>query len=169
MPKRYTLVDAEALDRGDPLKAVRQRFALPEGVIYLDGNSLGALPAAVKARVADVVAQEWGVDLIRGWNTHDWIDLPARVGAKIGRLIGASPGTVVVTDSTSINLFKALAVAAELRRDRGVILTEFGNFPTDGYMAQSVAHLFNRELRVAEPKDLMAALRSDVAVLTLTE
>ncbi len=169
MPKRYTLVDAEALDRADPLKAVRQRFALPEGVIYLDGNSLGALPVAVKGRVADVVAHEWGVDLIRGWNTHDWIDLPARVGAKIGRLIGASPGTVVVTDSTSINLFKALAVAVELRRDRGVILTELGNFPTDGYMAQSVVELFNRELRVAEPKDLMAALRSDVAVLTLTE
>ncbi len=83
-------------------------FDLPDGIIYLDGNSLGALPRAVKARVDDVVATQWGEGLIRSWNTHDWIDLPARVGERIARLIGAAPGTVMVADSTSVNLFKAL-------------------------------------------------------------
>ena len=91
MPRRFTLHDAEALDRDDPLKAVRARFALPEGVIYLDGNSLGALPYAVLDRVDEVVSRQWGSDLIRSWNVHDWIDLPARVGAKIAPLIGAKP------------------------------------------------------------------------------
>src|SRR5687768_8151240 len=169
MSKRYTLPDAEALDRDDPLKAVRQLFALPQGVIYLDGNSLGALPHAVKARVADVVATQWGEGLIRSWNTYDWIDLPSRVGAKIGKLIGAAPGTVVVADSTSINLFKALAVALDKRRQRNVVLTERGNFPTDAYIAEGVTKLLDRELRAVGTADLMSALHPDVAVLYLTE
>jgi kynureninase len=169
MSKRFTLIDAEALDRNDPLKAVRQHFALPDGVIYLDGNSLGALPHAVKARLAEVVATEWGDGLIRSWNTYDWIDLPARVGAKIGGLIGAGPGTVVIADSTSINLFKALSVALDKRRERSVVLTERGNFPTDAYIAQGVTGLLNRELRAVDTADLMSALHPDVAVLYLTE
>jgi kynureninase len=169
MSNRFTLIDAEALDRNDPLKAVRQHFALPDGVIYLDGNSLGALPHAVKARLAEVVATEWGDGLIRSWNTYDWIDLPARVGAKIGGLIGAAPGTVVVADSTSINLFKALSVALDKRRERSVVLTERGNFPTDAYIAQGVTGLLNRELRAVDTADLMSALHPDVAVLYLTE
>src|SRR5688572_31997498 len=121
MSRRYTLPDAEALDRDDPLKAVRQLFALPQGVIYLDGNSLGALPKAVKARVADVVSTQWGEGLIRSWNTHDWIDLPSGLGDKIARLIGAPERTVTVADSTSINLVKALSMALYLRPDRRVI------------------------------------------------
>ncbi len=169
MPRRFTLPDAEALDRDDPLKAVRGRFALPEGVIYLDGNSLGALPYAVLDRVDEVVARQWGGDLIRSWNIHDWIDLPARVGAKIAPLIGAAPGTVVVTDSTSVNLFKVLAVALTKRRERSVVLTERGNFPTDMYIADGVARLMNAELRAMATTDLMAALDPHVAVLLLTE
>jgi kynureninase len=166
---RITLADAEALDRADPLAPLRERFALPEAVIYLDGNSLGALPIAVAARVAEVVATQWGEGLIRSWNTHDWIDLPARTGAKIGRLIGAAEGTVVVADSTSINLFKALAAALRLRPGRKVILSQRGNFPTDSYIAAGVADLFGCELRLVEPRDIAAGLGPDVAVLTLTE
>jgi kynureninase len=169
MPKRYTLPDADALDREDRLGAMRQHFELPEGIIYLDGNSLGALPKAVRTRLADVVATEWGEGLIRSWNTYDWIDLPARVGEKIGRLIGAAPGTVVVADSTSINLFKILSAALDKRRERGVVLTESGNFPTDLYIADGVTKRLGRELRAVEATELMGALRPDVAVLLLTE
>jgi kynureninase len=169
MPKRYTLPDAEALDRDDPLRAMRQHFELPEGIIYLDGNSLGALPKAVKARLADVVATQWGEGLIRSWNTYDWIDLPARVGEKIGRLIGAAPGTVVAADSTSINLFKVLSAALDKRRERNAVLTERGNFPTDLYIADGVTKLLGRELRAVEGTELMTALSPDVAVLLLTE
>lgn len=169
MPQPPTLADAEALDRDDPLAPLRERFVLPDGVIYLDGNSLGALPKAVKARLDEVVSVQWGEGLIRSWNQHDWIDLPARVGERIARLIGAAPGTVVVADSTSVNLFKALSVALGLRPDRKVILSERGNFPTDAYIAQSVAELFGRELRLVEASELAQALDGDVAVLALTE
>jgi kynureninase len=169
MPKRYLLADAEALDRADPLSAMRSRFALPENVIYLDGNSLGALPKAVEARIADVVAQQWGRDLIGSWNAHDWIDLPARVGDKIAMLVGAAPGTVVCTDSTSINLFKVLSVALRLRPGRKHLVTERGNFPTDGYIAAGVAEVFGRQLQFVEPDWLAGALNEDVAALLLTE
>src|SRR5262245_55876725 len=104
-----TRADLEALDRADPLAPFRAHFQLPPGIVYLDGNSLGALPAATTRRVADVVGHEWGKGLIRSWNTHHWIDLPQRVGDKIARLIGAKPGEVVVADSTSVNLFKLIA------------------------------------------------------------
>jgi kynureninase len=103
------LAFCEALDAGDPLAGFRERFALPDGVIYLDGNSLGALPKATLDRVTQVVGEEWGGSLIRGWTAHHWIDLPRRVGDKIGRLIGAQPGEVLVADSTSVNLFKLMA------------------------------------------------------------
>jgi len=168
---RHTLADIQFLDRNDPLAPFRDRFSLPEGVIYLDGNSLGALPRGVKARMDEVVATQWGEGLIRSWNTHDWIDLPSRVGDRIAGLIGARSGTVTVADSTSINLFKALTAAVHLRSDRRVILSEKGNFPTDAYIASGIADLLGQghELRLVEPDEIAGALTSDVAVLMLTE
>jgi kynureninase len=168
---RYSLDDIQALDRNDPLACFRDRFSLPEGVIYLDGNSLGALPRGVKARMDEVVASQWGEGLIRSWNTHDWIDLPSRVGDRIAELIGAPSGTVTVADSTSINLFKVLSAAVHLRSDRRVILSEKGNFPTDAYIAAGLADLLGQghELRLVEAHELAAALGADVAVLMLTE
>ena len=159
-----------ALDAADPLAAFRNRFTLPPGVIYMDGNSLGALPNATPARVAEVVATEWGQGLIGSWNHHGWIDLASRVGEKIGRLIGAPAGCTVVADSTSLNVFKALAAALELRPGRRVILSQRGNFQTDLYMAQGlIRHLGGRhELRLVEPEEIPAALDDTVAVLLLT-
>ena len=163
--------DLAALDRDDPLAPLRARFRLPEGIIYLDGNSLGALPADVPAHVAAVTETQWGEGLIRSWNNHDWIDLPARVGNRIAPLIGAAAGTVVAADSTSVNLFKVLVAALRLRPGRRVILTEAGNFPTDAYMADSVARLLaeEHEVRAVPASALPAALTADVAVLLLTE
>jgi kynureninase len=160
-----TLDDALALDRADPLARYRDQFELPDGVIYLDGNSLGALPKSARARVAKTVAEEWGRDLITSWNVHDWIDLPRRVGDKIGRLIGAEPGTVVAADSTSINLFKLLSVAVAMRPGRKNIVTEAGNFPTDVYMAESVAGISRRELLSRH----RWSFDEDVAVVLATE
>ena len=116
----------------------------PEGVIYLDGNSLGVLPAHVPDRMQQVIRSEWGESLIRGWNDHDWIDLPQRVGDRIARLIGAAPGTVVAADSTSINVFKVLAAALALRPERKVILSDNGNFPTDLYVASGLKNLLDK-------------------------
>src|ERR1700683_3324678 len=114
--------DLAALDAADTLAPFRDRFVLPEGVLYLDGNSLGPVPKATPARVAEVVARESGESLIRAWTEHGWIDLPLRVGEKIGRLIGAAPGSTVAADSTSVNLFKLLAAALHARPGRPVIL-----------------------------------------------
>ncbi len=158
-------------DDADPLAGLRERFSLPQGTIYLDGNSLGALPRAVPERMARVVAEEWGRDLITSWNRHDWIDLPRRVGDRIAPLIGAAPGTVIVADSTSVNIFKLLAVALGRRPGRKVVVTETGNFPTDVYMAGGIARLMGegREVRLADAAGLAAAIRDDVAVVLLTE
>lgn len=165
------LNDAEALDRTDPLARHRAAFALPEGVIYLDGNSLGALPKGVIERTARVVGEEWGRDLITSWNKHDWIDLPRRVGDRIAPLIGAVPGTVIAADSTSINIFKLLAVALGQRPGRRIILTEEGNFPTDVYMAKGIASLLRQghEVRAVPAAGLADALDGDVAVALVTE
>ncbi len=162
--------DLEALDRNDPLRPFRARFALPEGVIYLDGNSLGALPRATPARIAQVVEREWGGDLIRSWNAHGWIDMQNRVGAKIGRVIGAGDGETIVTDSTSINVFKALSAALQLNPERRVILSERANFPTDVYMAEGlIAQLGGKHtLRLAVAEDVPAAIDGDVACVLLT-
>lgn len=159
------------LDSGDVLAAKRKSFDLPEGVIYLDGNSLGVLPAHVPARMAEVIKDQWGKSLVRGWNDHDWIDLPQRVGARIGRLIGAAPGTVVAGDSTSINVFKVLSAALAMRPDRKVILSDNGNFPTDLYVASGLARLLDagHELRIVDPEQVEAALGDDIAVMMITE
>jgi kynureninase len=159
----------ESLDTGDPLAACRTWFTLPPGVIYLDGNSLGALPAATPGRVAGVV-EDWGRDLIGGWNRHDWIGWPRRMGDRIARVIGGQPGEVIVADSTSVNVFKLLAAALDLNRGRRVILSESGNFPTDLHIAQGLRRLLadTVELRMVEAAALPDALDDDVAVLMLT-
>lgn len=168
---RHTLAEIQFLDRNNPLAPYRDRFSLPDGVIYLDGNSLGALPRGLKARMDEVVSSQWGEGLIRSWNTHDWIDLPGRVGDRIARLVGAGTGTITVADSTSVNLFKALGAALRLRPGRRIILSEAGNFPTDAYVAAGITELMGQghELRLVAADDLAAALTADVAVLMVTE
>ena len=163
-----TLDEARALDAADPLRAYRQRFDLPEGVIYLDGNSLGALPKDTPARLEQVVRGEWGDGLIRSWNDAGWITLPQRVGAKIAPLIGAEPDEVIVCDSVSVNLFKLIGAALNMRPGRKVILSEPGNFPTDLYMIAGLEAQGLAERRLAAPDDLEAALDEDVALLMLT-
>jgi kynureninase len=160
--------EAAALDRADELAAFRERFVLPDGVIYLDGNSLGPLPKATPARIAQVMEREWGQSLIRSWTDHGWIDLQFRIGEKIGRLIGAAPGTTVVADSTSVNLYKLLAAALERRPGRKVILTEEGNFPTDLYIAQGLTALLQGGHKIRAVTDIASALDDTIAVLMLT-
>ena len=171
----FTREHCVALDRDDPLAALRAQFALPEGVIYLDGNSLGARPRAAAARAAEVVSAEWGDGLIRSWNSAGWFDLPRRLGNKLAPLIGAGPDEVVVTDTTSINLFKVLAAALRVQQQRAparkVIVSEASNFPTDLYIAQGLADLLQRgySLRLVDhPHELDAAIDGDCAVLMLT-
>ncbi len=165
--------DCVALDAQDPLASHRSQFALPEGVIYLDGNSLGALPRATRTRVQEVVATEWGDGLIRSWNAASWIDLPRRVGARIARLIGAESHEVICADSTSINLFKVLATALRLQtssRERKVIVSERTNFPTDLYVAQGLVDLLGQghSLQLVEFDEVAAAIDERTAVVMLT-
>ena len=159
----------EAMDAGDPLAGCREWFALPDGVIYLDGNSLGAMPRTTPARVTRVL-EAWQRDLIGSWNRHDWIGWPKRVGDRIARLIGARAGEVIVADSTSVNLFKLLAAALQCNPGRRVILTERDNFPTDLHVAQGLVRLLGDagELRAVDAPELPGALGDDVAVLMLT-
>jgi len=169
-----TRTECQALDDHDPLRALRAQFDLPEGVNYLDGNSLGVLPRATAARVAEVVQGEWGQGLIRSWNSAGWIHLPQRVGDKIGRLVGAAPGELVVADSTSVNLFKVLSAAAAIAQadapGRTVILSERSNFPTDLYIAQSVAAQHGMRLELVTIDEVAGRLQQgDVAVLMLTQ
>lgn len=168
-----TLEDCRALDRADPLHALRDLFVLPEGITYLDGNSLGALPRATAARVAAAVEREWGEGLIRSWNTAGWFELPRTLGDRIGTWIGAGAGETVATDTTSINLYKvlsaALRIAAQDQPGRRVVLSERSNFPTDLYIAQSLCEERGLRLQLVEADEIEAALRSgEVAVLMLT-
>ncbi len=162
--------DAAALDAADPLASFRDRFVLPEGLVYLDGNSLGALPKGAAERMVEVVSREWGAGLIRSWNDAGWIDLPRRVGDKIARLVGGEPGEVVCTDSTSVNLWKVLAAALSLRPERRTVLSEEGNFPTDLYVAEGLARLLGQghRLRLVPKGELLTSLDADVAALLLT-
>ncbi len=159
-----------ALDARDPLARFRDRFLLPSGLIYLDGNSLGPPLLRSAQRTADVVEREWAADLVRSWTQHGWIDLPDRVAAAIAPLIGAAADEVAVADSTSVNLFKLLAAALRLRPGRPVILSERSNFPTDLYMAQGLVDLLDdrASLRLVDRGELADALGPDVAVLMLT-
>ncbi len=166
-----TLDDCRALDAADPLAGNRALFALPDGIVYLDGNSLGALPKATPSRIGDAIANQWGRDLITAWNRHDWIGAPARAAAKIASLIGANPREVMVCDSTSLNLFKLLASALALRPGRRVLLSDSGNFPTDLYVAQGIALLLGGKhaLRVVAPEEVEQSIDGDTAILMLTE
>ena len=165
-----TREDCAALDAGDPLAPFRARFALPESVIYLDGNSLGALPRAAIERARDVIGEEWGEGLIRSWNDADWMDLPFKAGDKIARLIGAGEGEVVASDSTSVNLFKLLAAAFAMRPERRVLVTEIDNFPTDNYVAEGVGDFLGDrvERRLVPAEDIIDAIDGDTAVVSLT-
>lgn len=158
------LTEARDLDAADPLARFRDRFDLPDGVIYLDGNSLGALPRATRERLARVVDAEWGRDLIRSWNTADWIGMPQRVGGKIAPLIGARPHEVIACDSVSVNLAKLIGAALKMRPGRTVVLSEPGNFPTDLYMVQGSP----AEQRLAARDAITDALDESVALLMLT-
>ncbi|WP_037307939.1 kynureninase [Ruegeria halocynthiae] len=151
--------------------ATKAMFDLPKGVIYLDGNSLGPLPRAAGARVKDMMEQEWGQMLITGWNKAGWMGLPTGLGDRIGRLIGAAPGTVVTGDTLSIKVYQAVASALELRPDRKVVLSDSGNFPSDLYMVDGLLRSLGSdyELRVVAPEDVAAHITDDVAVLMLTE
>ncbi|WP_086737306.1 kynureninase [Erythrobacter colymbi] len=159
---------AADFDAADPLASYRERFILPEGVIYLDGNSLGALPKATPGRVQEVVEREWGEGLIRSWNTASWFDMATRIGGKIAPLVGAQPHEVIACDSTSVNLFKLIAAALQMRPGRKVVLSEPGNFPTDLYMIAGLEAQGLAERRLAERERLAEALDGDVALLTLT-
>ena len=154
----------EARDAADPLRHVRDRFALLDYLTYLDGNSLGALPKATADAVAKTVSEDWGNGLIRSWNHAGWIDAPARIGAKIAPLIGAHPHEVIAADSTSVNLFKLLTAALQARP--GKIVTEPGNFPTDLYIAQGAANLLGRPLVTTD--DVLGDIDDDTAVVLLT-
>ena len=174
MPVALTRADCIDLDARDPLAPHRRAFALPEGVIYLDGNSLGALPAATHARLREVIEREWGRGLIGSWNAAGWIDAPRQVGAKIARLIGAASDEVICADSTSVNLFKVLSAALRLQHataaDRDVILSERGNFPTDLYIAQSIAEMSGGRHRLVTvaADDIAYHIDDGTAVLLLT-
>ena len=160
---------AAKLDADDPVAQVRDRFLLPEGVVYLDGNSLGALPAAVPEAVRDAVERQWGRDLITSWNANDWWDAPRRVGARLAQLVGAQPDEVLVADSTSANLFKALVAAARLLPGRDTMVIEPGNFPADLYIAESVSELLGLRLVRVEPGSIGAVLDDDVAVVSFSQ
>ncbi len=163
--------DIVALDKADVLASKRDEFDLPANTIYLDGNSLGALPKAVKTRVAQVVSEQWGSHLIRSWNDHQWIDLPTQVGEKIAPIIGAEKGQVICCDSISINLFKLLSSALMLNTGRSKVLSTQDNFPTDLYMVQGLSDLLGTDLcqlKLVEEQYIEQNLTDDIAVLLLT-
>ncbi|MEO6225093.1 MAG: kynureninase [Sphingomicrobium sp.] len=154
-------------DSADPLAFARDRFRLPQGAIYLDGNSLGAMPRAATEALGRT-ADEWAEDLIGSWNTHCWIDAPVRVAARLAPIVGARPSELVIADSTSVSLFKLLAAAARARPGRRTILSQAGNFPTDLYVAQGLCDMLGMTLQTVPAEDVAGAIGSDTAVVTLT-
>lgn len=167
-----TLQDCQQRDAADPLRSLRDLFSIAPGVIYLDGNSLGAMPKAAAARAAEVVTQEWGRDLIKSWNTAGWFALPQRLGNQIAPLIGAGPDQVVATDTTSINLYKVLSAAMAITKQdaptRRVLVSERSNFPTDLYIAEGLCKAQGFTLKLVEPHEIAESLTSDLAILMLT-
>lgn len=159
------------MDAADPLSGFRSEFHIRDGLIYLDGNSLGVLPKRTVARMQRAVTEEWGEGLITSWLGADWVNSPTRIGDKIGQIIGAQPGEVIAGESTSINIFKALTAALSLQKGRNVLLTETTNFPTDNYMMQGLARFYGDQIECREiaPDDVLGALDEDVAVLLLTQ
>ena len=150
---------------------MKDHFHLPEGMIYLDGNSLGPLPKSTPDTVANMLTRQWGDHLIKGWNEDDWMGQPTRVGNMVGRLIGAPEGSVTMGDTLSIKVFQALSSALDLRPNRRVVLSDSGNFPTDLYMAEGLlrSRAGDYELRVVPPEDIQAAITDEVAVMMLTQ
>ena len=158
-------------DTIDPLAGKRREFVLPDNMIYLDGNSLGAMPIAAYERSRQVTEQQWGLNLIKGWNADDWIDLPTMVGEKIAPLLGAAPGQVICCDSTSVNLFKVLCSAVEMQQGRSVVVSQKDNFPADLYIAEGLSQLGQGdfcELKVFEGSGIEDQLDDTVALLMLT-
>lgn len=166
-----TRPDCEALDRADPLARKRDAFVIPEGLVYLDGNSLGMMPRHVPERLAEVAERQWGRDLVSSWNLHGWVDLPRRVGDRLARLIGAPSGSVIAGDTISVNLFKLLGAAAKISPGRRVILSDSGNFPSDLYVAQGFRDLLDDGyvLKVVAPEEVADAIDETVLVSLLTE
>jgi len=162
-----TREEAQDLDADDALGFARERFTLPDDVIYLDGNSLGALPKGAPAKLAEAQRQ-WGDDLIASWNKHGWIDWPIHIAAKLAPIIGAKPDEVLIADSTSVCLFKLLAAAVRARPGRRTILTQRRNFPTDLYVAQGLAEMLGLILKEVPPEEVLTAIDGDTAVITLT-
>jgi kynureninase len=167
-PDSITAEYCALLDQADTLAPCRARFQLPEGVLYLDGNSLGAMPRAVPLRMRQALEREWAVGLIRSWNDADWYAAPQRVGARIAQLVGAAANEVIVADSISVNLFKVLVAALRLRPGRAKILGELDNFPTDGYIAGGVAELMDAQFVALPVQQIAAALDDSVAIVSLS-
>jgi kynureninase len=167
-----TLQDCRAMDAADPLRSLRDLYVVPDGLIYLDGNSLGVMPKSVPDRIARAVNEEWAQGLIRSWNAAGWYEMPQRLGDKIATLVGARAGEVVATDTTSINVYKvlsaALTIAGAKDASRRVIVSERSNFPTDLYIAQALCRERGFELRLVDDAQVLPALQRDVAVLMLT-
>ena len=169
MTSRFSRQDALELDEADALAPLRDRFDLPPGLIYLDGNSLGVLPRSTAPCLAEVIRTQWGRDLITSWNRHDWIGLPIRLGHKIAPLVGAHPDEVIVCDSTSINLFKLITAGMAARPGRSTILTEEGGFPTDRYIVDAAAALDGGHKVRARPRGaIVGGIDEDVAIVVLT-
>ncbi len=159
-----------ALDAADPLAHKRAAFVLPEGKIYLDGNSLGCLPAHAGARIAKAVSKEWGQSLITSWNRHGWFEMAQRAGNRIGRLVGAVPGSVLVADTISVNLFKLMSAALELRPGRKTVVSDTGNFPSDLYIAEGVVRQVDKGhvLKLTAPEDVLSAIDDETALVSVT-
>ena len=168
---KITRKDLEELDNRDPLNQFRSEFKIPEGILYFDGNSLGALPNATADRVNEVILEEWGSKLITSWNSSGWYSLSETIGNKIAKLIGADDGEVVCVDGTGLNINKVHAVALKMRADRKVIVMEGSSFPTDTYITQGLIDQLeqNHEIRFVEKDGILDAITEDVALVSLTQ
>jgi kynureninase len=163
-----TVDEARQRDSADPLAFARERFRLPDGIIYLDGNSLGALPVAAPAALSQTAEREWGEDLIGSWNKHGWIDWPTKIAAKLALIVEARPSELLFADSTSVCLFKLLAAAVRARPGRRTVLSQHANFPTDLYVAQGLCDMLSLDLKAVPANQVLDAIDEDTAVVSLT-